>query len=141
MPLLLLAACGGGGDGEPTPPRLPEDFPQDLPIYANAAITAASRVGAAQGDIFAIGMESTDAADAVRSFYEERLAEAPWEVSNVVEIPEESTVIVEFARRGGEAGTLAIQEEQTNGHKTIITISLPAPAPTATPPPAASPGP
>ena len=142
MPLLLLAACGGGDGGEPTAPRLPEDFPQDLPIYANAAITAASRIGGAQGDIYAIGMETTDAADAVRSFYEARLAEAPWEVGNVVEILEESTVIVEFARReSGEAGTVAIQEEQTNGHKTIITISLPAPATTATLTPAASPGP
>ena len=87
-------------------------------------------------------METTDAADAVRSFYEARLAEAPWEVGNVVEILEESTVIVEFARReSGEAGTVAIQEEQTNGHKTIITISLPAPAPTATLTPTPSPGP
>ena len=142
LPLLLLAACGGGGGAEPTPPRLPEDFPQDLPIYDNAAITAASRVGAAQGDIFAIGMETTDAADAVRSFYEARLAEPPWEVTNVVEIAEQSTVIVEFARREtGEAGTLAIYEEQTNGRKTLITISLPAPAGTVTPTPAASPAP
>ena len=138
----MLAACNGGGGGEPTPPRLPEDFPQDLPIYDNAAVTAASRVGAAQGDIYAIGMETTDAADAVRRFYEARLAEPPWEVSNVVEIAEPSTVIVEFARREtGEAGTLAIYEEQTNGRKTLITISLPAPAGTVTPTPAASPAP
>jgi len=118
----------------------PEGFPTDFPIYENATITAASRIGAAQGDVYAIGLETTDAADAVRGFYEERLAEAPWEVSNVVEIPEQSTVIVEFGRReGGEAGTLAIYEEQTNGHKTVITISLPAPASAATPTP--SPGP
>jgi hypothetical protein len=88
-------------------------------------------------------METADAADAVRSFYEGRLAEGPWEVGNVVEIPEESTVIVEFARRegGGQAGTVAIQEEQTNGHKTIVAISLPAPAGAGTPTPAASPAP
>jgi hypothetical protein len=91
-------------------------------------MTAASRITAAQGDIYAIGMETTDAADIVRSFYEGSLAVAPWEVTNVVEIPEEDTVIVEFARRegGGQAGTLAIQQEQTDGQKTIITISLPA---------------
>jgi hypothetical protein len=109
-------------------------------MYENATITAASRISAAQGNIFAIGMETEDAADAVRIFYEGRLAEAPWEVGNVVEIAEESTVIVEFARRegGGQAGTVAIQEEQTNGRKTIIAISLPAPAGTVTPTPAAS---
>lgn len=97
-------------------------------MYENATITAASRVSAAQGDIYAIGMETGDGADAVRSFYEDRLGAAPWEVSNVVEIPEEDTVVVEFARRegGGQAGTLAIKQEQTNGQKTVITISLPA---------------
>ena len=165
LPLLLLAACnGGGGDGgatatdtpaSGTPPatsvatpvpgavQLPEGFPTDFPIYEKVTITAASRVSAAQGNIYAMGMETTDAADAVRSFYEARLAEAPWDVSNVVEIPEQSTVIVEFSRRegGGQAGTLAIQEEQTNGRRTLITVSLPAPAGAGTPTPAASPGP
>jgi hypothetical protein len=132
-----LAATPWPGDVE-----RPEGFPTDFPIYENATITAASRIGAAQGDIYAIGMETTDAADAVRSFYEESLAEPPWEVTNGVEIPEENTVIVEFARQGsGEAGTVAIQEEQTNGHKTVVAISMPAPASTVTPTPAPSPGP
>jgi hypothetical protein len=114
---------------------LPEGFPGDFPIYEKATITAARRIDAAQGNIYAIGMETTDSADTVRSFYEARLAEAPWEVTNVVEIAEENTVIVEFARRdGGEAGTVAIQEQQTDGRKTVITVSLPAPsAPTPSP--------
>jgi len=128
---------------EPGAVQLPEGFPTDFPIYGNATVIAASRISAAQGNIFAVGMETEDAADAVRSFYEGRLAEAPWDVGNVVEIPEESTVIVEFARRegGGQAGTVAIQEEQTNGRKTIIAVSLPAPAGTVTPTPVASPAP
>jgi hypothetical protein len=141
LPLLLLAACGGGDGGEPATPQLPEGFPADFPIYGNATITAASRISAAQGDIYAIGMQTTDAADDVRSFYEDKLAVAPWEVSNVVDIPEENTVVVEFARRegDGQSGTLAIQAEQTDGQRTIITISLPAPAVTVTPTPPASP--
>jgi hypothetical protein len=128
---------------EPGAVQLPEGFPADFPIYENATITAASRINAAQGDVYAIGMETADAADAVRSFFEARLAEAPWEVGNVVDIPEESTVIVEFARLdgGGLVGTVAIQEEQTNGHKTIVAISLPAAAGAGTPTPAASPAP
>ena len=120
--------------------ELPEGFPEDFPIHEEATITAARRIDAAQGNIYAIGMETTDSADSVRSFYEARLAEAPWEVSNVVEIAEENTVIVEFARQGGaQAGTVAIQEGQTDGQKTLITVSLPAPASAATP--ASSPGP
>jgi len=163
FPPLLLAACGGNGGGAPTaspaasaqisptaspapsaevsptpssaPVELPEGFPSDFPIYERATITAARHIDAAQGSIFAVGMETTDSADTVRTFYEAKLAEAPWEVSNVVEITQENTVVVEFARReGGEAGTVAIQQQQTDGQKTLITVSLPAPA-TLTPSP------
>ena len=140
LPLLLLAACRGGDGGEPATPQLPEGFPADFPIYERATITAAGRINPGQGDVYAIAMETTDAADTVRSFYKDRLAVAPWEISNVLEIPEENTVIVEFARQeGDDQGTVSIQEEQTDGQKTTIAISLAAPPSTATP--AASPGP
>ena len=162
LPLLLLAACGGGDGASPsatpsvspaasaefsgTPStaavELPEGFPEDFPIYEKATITAARRIDAAQGNIYAIGMETTDSADTVQTFYEARLAEAPWEVSNVVEITEENTVVVEFVRQGGaQAGTLAIQEEQTDGRRTLIAVSLPAPAASVTPTPVSSPAP
>jgi hypothetical protein len=140
LPLLLLVACRGGDGGEPATPQLPEGFPADFPIYQGATITAAGRINPGQGDIYAIAMETTDAADTVRSFYKDRLAVAPWEISNVLEIPEENTVILEFARQDdGRGGTVSIQEEQTDGQKTTIAISLAAPPSTATP--AASPGP
>jgi hypothetical protein len=130
----------GSSTPSSAPVELPEGFPSDFPIYENATITAARHIDAAQGSIYAVGMETTDGADTVRSFYEARLAEAPWEVNNVVEIAEENTVVVEFARReGGEAGTVAIQEQQSDGRKTVITVSLPAPASASTP--ASSPGP
>jgi hypothetical protein len=97
-------------------------------MYENASMTAARRIAAAQGNVYAIGMETSDPADAVRSFYEGMLGVAPWEVTNVVEIPEEETVVVQFARRegGGQAGTVAIKQEQEDGQRTLITISLPA---------------
>jgi hypothetical protein len=154
LPLLVLAACGGGGgDGraatgtpaagtpatstpaatsvatpQPSAAQLPEGFPKDFPIYGNATIVAASKVAAAQGNVYAIGMETADPADAVRSFYEGMLGVAPWEVTNVVEILEEETVVVQFARQegGGQAGTVAISQEQEDGQRTLITISLPA---------------
>jgi hypothetical protein len=49
-------------------------------------------------------------------------------VTNVVEIAEKETVVVEFARRegGGQAGTVAIEQKQEDGQKTSITIKLPA---------------
>jgi len=102
-------------------------------MYEAATLTAASQISAAQGDIYA-SMESADPAEAVRSFYEAKLSEAPWEVTSVVEIAAENTVVVKFARRegGGQAGTVAIQQQQEDGQKTLIAISLPAPKPAAT---------
>ena len=132
---LVLASCGGG-------PQLPEGFPSDFPLYASATITAAGRVSAAQGDIYAIGMETSDALEAVRSFYEETLNAGAWEVTNVVEIVEQGTVVIQFARRegGGLAGTVAISQEQTDGQKTIIAIQLPAAGAAGTATATASPG-
>ena len=127
LPLLMLAACGGGGGGGSEASQLPEGFPKDFPIYEMATITAARRM-TAEGGIYVVGMETSDPADAVRSFYEARLDVAPWEVTNVVEIAEKETVVVEFARRegGGQAGTVAIEQKQEDGQKTSITIKLPA---------------
>jgi hypothetical protein len=157
LPALLLASCGDGGEkngiATGTPPATaagpwsgeverPEGFPEDFPIYDNAVVTAANRFGAGAGDIFAIGMETADDPTVVRSFYEQRLAEPPWQVTNAVDIPEEKTVIVEFARQGDpRTGTVAIQQEQTNGRRTLITVSLPAPPGSVTPAPTTSPAP
>jgi len=121
--------------------ELPEGFPEDFPIYEKATITAARRIDAAQGSIYAIGMETTDGADAVRSFYEARLAEAPWEVSNVVEISEENTVVVssrgETTVVGGDSG----HPGGANGRaEDLIAVSLPAPAASVTPTPVSSRG-
>ena len=144
LPLVAVAAACGGEDGGtpatstatvtsvatagPGVAQLPEGFPTDFPIYEKATIAAASRIAAAQGDIYAIGMETSDPAETVRSFYEDTLGVAPWEVTNVVEIPEEETVVVKFARRegDGQAGTVVIMQEQEDGQTTRITISLPA---------------
>ncbi len=88
-------------------------------------------------------METGDALDGVRSFYEDALNVGSWEVTSVVEIAEEGTVVIRFARRegGGLAGTVAVSQEQTDGQKTIIAIQLPAAGATATAAATASPGP
>jgi hypothetical protein len=140
--LLLLAApllaSGCGGDE-----GLPEGFPEDFPLWDRATIAAATEVpDGGQAREYLLGMESTESSTAARSFYESALGEEPWQVDNVVEIPAsdvapaspeaspeppapvETTVIVFSRSDGSQTGTLAIQEQQTNGRKTTIAVSL-----------------
>ncbi len=149
--LLLLAApllSGGcGGDGErPSPTatvELPEGFPEDFPLWENATIIIAGEApDTTQGQGYVLSMESEESSEAARAFYEGALAEEPWQVDNVLEIPGSEvapdsqngspepsapieTIIIQFSRTdGSQMGTAAIQEEQTNGRKTTIAVSL-----------------
>ena len=145
---LALAAACGGGEEEPTPTptaaatpsatptptaegpgavELPEGFPQDFPVYAEATLEAA--MVAPEGGGFRAEWRSSDSADQVRAFYERELDEEPWQVENVVEITEEEITIIEFARvdSGGEWGTVAIATVRENGQYVTIALSLTTP--------------
>ena len=136
---LLASACGGDED-------LPEGLPEDFPLWDKATIVAATEVpDAGEEQEYLLGMESTESSAEARSFYESALGEEPWRVDNVVEIPAsevapespeaspeasasvETTVIVFSRSDGSQTGTLAIQEQQTNGRKTTIAVSLTVP--------------
>jgi hypothetical protein len=146
-----LLASGCGDDEEAPSPavtvELPQGFPDDFPLWDKAAIAVAGEApGAAQGQGYVVGLESKESAEAARAFYEGALAEQPWQVENVLEIPASEvgppspepspavspepsapaeTTIIEFSRTdGSQTGTLAISELQTNGRQTIIAVSL-----------------
>jgi hypothetical protein len=143
--LALAAACGGGEEeptatptatatplATPTPEgtvatELPGGFPGDFPLYAKATVDAATI--APEGGRFLVGWRSSDSPDQVRAFYERELDKEPWQVENVVEIAEQETVVIEFARRGdgGEWGTVAIRTVQENGQYVTIALSLTVP--------------
>lgn len=133
---LLASACGGDED-------LPEGFPEDFPLWDKATISAATEVpDAGQVREYLLEMESSESGEEARTFYESALAEEPWRVDNVVEIPASEvapaspeaspepaapveTIVIVFSRSdGSQTGTLAIQEQQTNGRKTTIAVSL-----------------
>jgi hypothetical protein len=146
----LLASGCGGGEEAPSPAatvELPQGFPEDFPLWDKATISVAGEApGAAQGQGYVVGLESKESAEAARAFYEGALAEEPWQVDNVVEIPASEvgsaspepspavspespapveTTIIEFSRTdGSQSGTLAISELRTNGRQTIIAVSL-----------------
>ncbi|KPK47492.1 MAG: hypothetical protein AMJ77_02975 [Dehalococcoidia bacterium SM23_28_2] len=122
--LALAAACGGGDDGEPGGASLPEGFPEDLPLYEKATIQVATVHPEGAG--FLVSMESEDSTDKVLAFYENELDKEPWQVENVVEIAEQETVIVEFARQDSpeEHGTLAIAAVHVDGQLSSISLQL-----------------
>jgi hypothetical protein len=123
----LAAACGGGEEEGPGGIGLPEGFPRDFPLYAEATVEAATV--APEGGGFLAEWRSSDSPDEVRAFYEGELDKDPWQVENVVEIAEEEIVVIEFARvdGGGEWGTVAIRTVRENGQHVTIALSLTAP--------------
>ncbi|MCJ7510412.1 MAG: hypothetical protein MUP14_05960 [Dehalococcoidia bacterium] len=117
--LVLAAACGGGGE-------LPEGFPQDFPVYANATVEVATEPP--EGGRFLVQWRSSDSPDQVRAFYESELDKVPWQVQNVQDIAEMETTVIAFARMdsGGEQGTVAIAPVQEDGQHVTIALSLSA---------------
>ncbi len=122
--LALAAACGGGGEGEPGGVSLPEGFPGDFPLYEKATIQVATVHP--EGGGFLVSMDSEDSTDKVLAFYESELDKEPWQVENVVEIAEQETVVVEFARRDSpeERGTVAIAVVHVDGQLSNISLQL-----------------
>jgi hypothetical protein len=121
--IALAAACGGGG-GEGAGAGLPEGFPGDFPLYEKATVDVATITP--EGDRFLVEWRSTDSSDQVRDFYERELGKDPWQVQNVVEISEQETVVIEFARvdSGAERGTVAIHPVREDGQYVTIALSL-----------------
>ena len=116
--LALAAACGGGAE-------LPEGFPGDFPLYEKATVRVATV--APEGGGFLVSMETEDSADKVLAFYERELDKDPWQVENVVEIAEQETVVIEFARRDspGQRGIVNIEVVHVDGQRTSIHLQLP----------------
>ncbi|MDP2952581.1 MAG: hypothetical protein Q8O76_04625, partial [Chloroflexota bacterium] len=101
---LLASACGGGGEEKPaatgTPAatvELPEGFPEDFPTFEKATLTVATRTTTPQGERFVVQMQTQDSAETVRAFYEKALAKDPWQVDNVLEIPDQPVTVIAFA--------------------------------------------
>jgi hypothetical protein len=121
--IALVAACGGGGE-EGAGAGLPEGFPRDFPLYQNATVEVVTITP--EGDRFLVEWRSTDSSDQVRDFYERELGKDPWQVENVVEISEQETVVIEFARvdSGAHRGTVAIHTVREDGQYVTMDLSL-----------------
>jgi hypothetical protein len=69
------------GDGD----SLPQNFPEDVPVYAGAKITAAGRLG----KDLTITLTTDDTRENVLKFYQEGLQRHAWKVS-VTDVPRET---------------------------------------------------
>lgn len=54
---------------------LPEGFPKDIPVYANATITEAEKTGETDGDL---SISTTDSMQTVAAWYDAQLTGAGW---------------------------------------------------------------
>ena len=130
--LVITAACGDPGGGETSPPDvtsptpgsspeasdtsaepvpLAQGFPQDFPVYTEATFDTSQRVA---GAVFA-WWKTPDPAVQVVEFYKEALAQAPWKIISVNEVPEENLVGILITRldRPETAGIVSIREVVT----------------------------
>lgn len=78
--------------GEPAPvegsQRLPDDFPADVPLYANVAIQTVMSDEVAGGKAYLVGMESADDAGRIRLWYEKALADNGWRIASSTDVAE-----------------------------------------------------
>ena len=146
LPVLVAAAvlasgCGAEDAGEPVPLQeasveptleatpdepavvLPENFPEDLPVYPGVQRTLGSRAdGRAMGAMF----ESDADPGEVFEYYKKSLVEHGWEIAGEINLGSQRGL---NARKGEEIASVLIN--QTEG-KTQITL-LTGKGPSATP--------
>ena len=120
----LMAACdddddggdNGSGNGDRTAPAaaLPDDWPDDFPIYGGATLLNASQEDGQ--DAIVATWETADSLDQVRDFYAGEFADGPWQEVAAEDFGDSHNWIVE---KNGEPGDLTISEDEGGG-TTII---------------------
>jgi hypothetical protein len=113
-----LAKASGGLDAQvPMPPS----FPSDVPVYANARLTAGASFTSTGQVAWGMEWETLDAAAKVQAFYVKQFSQGDWTLN-----PSNSTAgsfAATIARKSNShnTGTLAIN---TDGGLTKILLSL-----------------
>jgi hypothetical protein len=78
----VTVETGEGKTEIETGESLPKDWPADMPVYKPAKIVGSSAIKG-QGDTtsLSLALESSDAVDKIREFYQKNLASNGWEVN------------------------------------------------------------
>ena len=79
---------------EPSPATLAPGFPEDFPVYAGATLDRSEPV---EGAVLA-RWKTPDPVSQVAEFYKQALAEEPWEILAMDDMPETSLVGIQITR-------------------------------------------
>jgi hypothetical protein len=145
--LLMLVACSDGGSTagstpsplastEPSPVvrpsgqldaqvPVPAGFPKDMPVYANARLTAGATFKSSGQVSWGMEWETLDAVDKVRAFYAEKLNQGDWSITITTSAP--GSFSATFTRKSDAQVLGALKSDRSSG-VTKILMSLVAPA-------------
>jgi len=121
----FVAACGGsdkktvsipGGNGEvSTSNKLPDNFPDDFPIYKGAKVTGSIRGTQDNQEGFFVNWETGDSVDDVTNFYKDKFASGPWKSSGTFNSNGTTIYTVENTASSKVASlTIGRQDNKTN---------------------------
>lgn len=125
----LIVACGGSGEPAGTTPSpytpepgvLAEGFPDDFPVYPEADVVGSRLVA----DTYFVLWATEDDVSSVVAFYEDALAQEPWQATEKTESETDGRVLFQFESADvAEAGTVAIVERADDGGRTEISVRL-----------------
>jgi hypothetical protein len=138
---LLVLSCGGEDVREPEPfaapvveptleviedepaVRLPENFPEDLPIYPHVDRTLGSKADKrAMGAMF----ESTKPPEEVFQYYQNKLVEQGWEIQGEINLGDQRALNV---RKGDEVASVLINYQDGKTQITLLTGKDPGAGP------------
>jgi hypothetical protein len=109
----------GGGLTASTDGKLPEGFPEDMPVYENGTIATGISSKSDKGTGFLVGIDTADTAGDVFDWYDAQLKDEGWTVKTSMKTDDGGLL-------GGEKGTTSftIAVGPGSGGKTSISISL-----------------
>lgn len=65
--------------------ELPDDFPDDFPIYKGAKVTSSTKMSIDKGTSFHVSLEVKGSVDKVADYYKEELVDAGYTISSTME--------------------------------------------------------
>lgn len=98
--------------------ELPDNFPEDFPIYPGAKLTSSWTAQAEEKEGISLVWETSDSMEEVSEYYKEELASSGWKVGFSTEA--EDTITMGF-EKGDSSGFLGITTEEG---KTIVSLTL-----------------
>jgi len=96
---------------------LPEDFPEDAPLYTGATVMKAASLS--DGETFTVALHTTDPFDQVVTFYKDKCPAEGWEQTTDLTSPGATPVQILAYTKGDRKLSLNIVDNQSEGARLI----------------------